>query len=247
MNIVQKEFEALKHKYPKLKINFDADGNWIINGEVRIIAISKVSEFKLIEDYVIEIIIDKEYPKILPKVYEKKGKIPKNFEHVNSDNTLCLGLDIEVKLKLHNKMNLLNWFDTFVVTFFYNAEHFKRYGFVCVGERSHGIDGLLEGIGEILKTDRIETMIRLIKIKNNFRKNDLCVCGSKKKIRSCHMKELLKINDIETEEILKQLCSYYAKLKFKKNGTFPYLIYNNIEYKRKYQELVKYYNRLLNK
>lgn len=127
------------------------------------------------------------------------GIIPYGFNHVNNDKSLCLGIEAEIKIIIFkNTGDLIYWFDKFVINYLYAAMYFKRFNDVPFGERSHGIEGKIEFYREFLKEKNIAKIYYMLTYvqSNEIVGHRVCPCGSGRRIRNCHMKELLSIKEI---------------------------------------------------
>jgi hypothetical protein len=233
-NSIKNEFLELKRYYPRLNLKFFSGNYCIITGDVRINAIDKEKNIHIIEDFNIEIKIDSKYPKNLPVIKNLSDNISKEFEHVNQDGTLCLGVNLEAKLLFYKNSTLLNWFNTFVVTFFYNAKYFEKYGGVIAGERKHYTECVVDALKEILNLEDVKKIVRLMKIRKSFKTGDTCICGSKKKIKDCHLKQLVMIKDIDVSNEIQEMKYYLREQKTKKRGEYVDLRYpySTDEYER---------------
>ena len=125
-----------------------------------------------------------------PKVYEVGGRhrqIAKkcNVEiidlHFHSDDdTCCLGL----KFRDNRSLSIRVFFEELVIPFFYQLSYTEKFGIAASqndlwGEYSHGVKGRLEYLTEISNF-----------AKQNLGRNDLCLCGSGKKYKKCHLDEV---------------------------------------------------------
>ena len=86
MNSIKNQIDELIHYYPNLRIIRIDKESYVLEGTVYINAENR--NIQLSDCFDIEIIIFKEFIKNVPKIKEKSGKIPADFEHINSDVTL---------------------------------------------------------------------------------------------------------------------------------------------------------------
>lgn len=136
----------------------------------------------------------------LPKVFEESGSIPEQFEHFYGDNSLCLGVAYELREKLHNHQNSFRYFfDEFVVGYLYSVAYFRRYGCHPYGDRSHGVEGIIEFYYERLGVRTIPQVVSLLTAvcSSRYRGHLYCPCGSNKIWRHCHGEVVLQLLNSE--------------------------------------------------
>lgn len=76
----------------------------------------------------------------------------------------------------------------FVEPYFFSYEYYQRFGCFPFGERSHGIEGVLQSFGDVFQeTDNIK-VCKILKFiySDRYRGHLPCPCGSGKKMRACH-------------------------------------------------------------
>lgn len=193
MNKIETQIDELIATYPDLKIISEDNDSYTMGGNVFINAECK--SIQLADDFDIEIIVPKNFPKTLPLVKEKSGKIPKDFEHIYHDGTLCLAVNAEIKIFVNEIPNLHAWFRKYVVDYFYTVMYVDRYGTFPYGERKHDIEGIIEFYQDFFNERdifRIYSLLQNVK-KQNIKGHNLCPCGSRKKCRYCHYSKLIKL------------------------------------------------------
>ena len=236
MTNIQEQIKELINSYPQLKIINETADKYVVAGKVFINA--QYNNIQLADSFDIEINVFKDFPKRIPDIIEKSQKIPSNFEHVNSDRTLCLAVDTDMLINLKESKNLLIWFNKYVVSFFFTCMFFDRYGKFPYGERSHGDEGVIEFYKEIFNTENIEAIFRLLQFatgKEKQSKNSLCPCGSHIKYRKCHLKQIEKIQDIE--EVKRDLYIIRKRISVGKKTFFLFpCAYDPISENLKYKE-----------
>ena len=153
----------------------------------------------LCEDYRIKIHVPWNFPLFPPTIWETNGKIPVDgvFEHFlrDSDNALCLGASCDLFSLLEQNPTIAEFVDQILPSYLYAAKYFYRYGTVPqYGERPHGLEGTTQAYKERYNAQDDELLIELlsmlVKIKP-YRGHTLCPCGSERKLRDCHGKQLL--------------------------------------------------------
>lgn len=199
---IKQQIYQLLEEQKRLEIVNEDDNKVILEGLININASYK--KIQLIDDFEVRIIVFKNFPNRIPIIYALDNKIPKDFQHVNADKSLCLEVNTEIKIFLIENESLIEWFKIYVVNYFYSAMFFERYKIYPFGERSHAKDGIKEFYRKILNVRNINTIINMLKfvrigkIKGHYD----CPCGSGKKIRKCHYEELKRFIQIKDSKEL---------------------------------------------
>ncbi|MBU0626074.1 SEC-C domain-containing protein [Patescibacteria group bacterium] len=192
-----KEQEHLAINYPSL--NFIVDENIIfIRGKLQI---AKIAAFD------IEIKLPDDYPNSLPEVKELGGKIPiANDRHVNDDGTCCLTVPAKMYQELGKNYSIIDFIDKFVVPFFANQVYYEIHRIWANGDYSHGNRGMLECYKELLRLSSLKQVVECMKITlQTFPKTSKsCPCGSGKKLRDCHLAELINLRVSIPTNLLRQ-------------------------------------------
>ena len=132
-----------------------------------------------------------------PTVYEVGGRHAliadrENIEvidlHFYPSGACCMAL----QLFTSRRMTLVEFMDELVVPFFYRLSYTDSYGLKSArqylwGEYSHGDQGLREYLSDI---DRIA--------KHGLGRNELCVCGSGRKYKRCHLGEVDRFKQVRS-------------------------------------------------
>ena len=108
--------------------------------------------------------------------------------HFYPSGACCLAL----QLFTSRRMTLVEFMDELVVPFFYRLSYTDSYGLKSArqylwGEYSHGDQGLREYLSDI---DRIA--------KHGLGRNELCVCGSGRKYKRCHLGEVDRFKQVRS-------------------------------------------------
>lgn len=215
---LREQCEELTKKYMELEVDQGYD-SYIIEGKITFFA--EYEKLPIIDSYQIRIEVPFDFPRKIPTVYETAGKIEKKFQHFLTDGSLCLGVHTEMKEKLKNDSSVLEFVDSFVISYLYTHSYYLKYGQMPFGERGHGLEGIYEFYKDklLVKTnsDVIE-MLGFICFKD-YRGHLNCPCGSKMKMRKCIHKGII--------------------LEMKQNGFMEdYLgdLYNMVKYEKKKKE-----------
>lgn len=193
------EFERVKEKYPGLYLHPMDDNAWEILGNLHFSG--KFHSESIEDDYFIRIYIPTAYPNKLPQVWELGGRIPKDF-HKFKNESLCLGTSLDVKIKFYKRPNLLGFIEEGVVEYLFGYSYKLRHGKLPVGERSHGIRGVIEHYKELFSTPDLIDVVNLLEILicGTYQANRHCPCGSKKFFEQCHGEILSKLLDYKSLE-----------------------------------------------
>lgn len=153
----------------------------------------------LCEDYGIKIHVPWSFPLFPPTIWETSGKIPVDgaFEHFlpASDNALCLGASCNLFSLLEQNSTIAEFVDQVLPSYLYAAKYFYRYGIVPqFGEHPHGLEGIIRAYKERYNAQDDELLVELLSMLMEikpYRGHTLCPCGSGRKLRDCHGKQLL--------------------------------------------------------
>lgn len=193
-NIVQREFVQLKKEYEDFGLKKLTDG-YQIEGLIGFETHVKGEGFS--DQYKIQISIGKDYPSKLPSVKEVGERIERTIEnHVNYDDTLCLGVTAEVKKELTSNYTLLEFVEKIVINYLSQYSFKEKHGFWPYGESAHYTEGVLDFYKEEygLKTyeDVVEFLRELSLAKQRPKGYKRCTCGCGKLIKNCARQKLLK-------------------------------------------------------
>jgi len=177
----------VEKEYPDLRV-LEKDNTIFVVGTFPL-----VFEGLTVDRYEIELRLPPDFPDSIPVVRETGGKIPWKYDrHVNPDNGEACPIVPEEWLLSPDHDSLVNFLDCPLRNFFMGQSLVEQGDPWPFGGRSHGIDGLFEAYGELLgTTDRGATFRYLTCLSNNRIKGHWeCPCGSKKKLRNCHLDDV---------------------------------------------------------
>lgn len=166
------------------------------------------NDILLVEDFELEILLHKEYPNAIPKVFEISHVIPSSYEHLYNDRSFCLGINGELLLQLHENPSIVAFIEGPVRSYLYSAIFYKTYGRYPFGDRPHGSQGILDFYKERFDAeDEVAAYkIMLYIARGNYRGHLQCPCGSRIRTRDCHGNQLLSaINGFERETVILDL------------------------------------------
>lgn len=174
--------------------------------------------------YQVEIVFPDSYPEEIPVVREIGGKIPKiSDRHVDCDGAACLFVRDETYKFCPPGYSVAQFIEGPVRQFFLGQVVFNDTG-KFPAERKHGVDGILDFYEEIIGTRNVQTVITFLEYLTHtgLKGHRECFCGSKKKIRSCHLTMLLdlksKIREVDAQKSLKQLQQHLSRSPGRKRG-----------------------------
>ena len=179
------EAEDINKLYPGLNFYDDA-GIPIVSGKLDL----RDENHNNYDSYNITIRPTFEYPMRFPLVFETSGRLPVNVDwHVfESDGHCCIKTILEEILICKNKFTLNQFIDDQVCPYFANQSFREENGYY-LHERSHGIQGTIEFLKELLVEDDLlkinELLLYIINQKEPGRTHQ-CFCGKKLKYRKCH-------------------------------------------------------------
>lgn len=155
----------------------------------------------LYDEYELKLEVPNNFPKDIPFVWETSDNIPADFGHWYSDNNaLCLGATCEIVDFVDQHPTLVDYVDELIASYFYSATYYKKYGMFPYGDRSHNVEGIMEAYQERYHASDKKALFELLKYVTGFcdyRGHIPCPCGSGKKFRNCHGKQILK--DIQSD------------------------------------------------
>jgi len=173
------QVKSLLQIYDKLHIEKESNQEIILTGEI--LVNRTASSYTLYKTYHIEVHIPFESDK-LPYVFDIGNAIDSNYNHQYKDGPLCLETDFAIRIRFVDGLNLVSWMQEFVEPYFFSYEYYQRFGCFPFGERSHGIEGILQSFGDVFQeTDNIKVCKILMFIySDRYRGHLPCPCGSGK-------------------------------------------------------------------
>jgi hypothetical protein len=181
---IRRDLEA---RYPDLRFVEEGEAAFV-RGSFPI-----VHEGYVLDRYQVEVEFPRDYPLALPHVRETGGRIPHILDrHVLSDGAACLFVEEDWLLAIGGESSFLEFLDGPVRNFLLGqslVEAGKPWPF---GERSHGIQGLLEAYGEWFRMQDETVIARYLdylsreEVKGHWE----CPCGSGIRLRKCHAEQV---------------------------------------------------------
>lgn len=151
----------------------------------------------------IECTID--YPSSFPYVFETAQRLPHNIDwHVYGDGHFCICTPVEEYIHCAKGISLLPFIKEQVIPYLHNQSFREKEGYF-LNERSHGPQGILESLYDLLKTNIPYDAYRLLKfIYDNDApsRTSKCFCNSDKKYRYCHRDAYLALKSMGQKRML---------------------------------------------
>ena len=179
------QVNSLLQIYDKLHIEKESNEEIILLGEILVNRTSL--SYHVYKAYKIEIHIPLESDE-LPYMLDVGNAIDPNYSHRYISGKLCLETDSMIRIRFIDGFDLVSWMLEFVEPYFFSYEYYQRYGCFPFGERTHGIDGVLQSYGDIFQEDDLAKVVDILNFINSgrYRGHLPCPCGSGKKMRACH-------------------------------------------------------------
>lgn len=187
------EFKAaLSHHAPQLRLH-ESEERLAARGtyELR-------DEDGRLDTYTIEIVYDPLDPAAEPRVWEIGGVIERTADnHISvRDGTCCIGVYDEWRA-LTGDTSFAGFLQGPLKNFFLSQTIYRRTGNWIFGQRSHGVDGMIEAYGALIddKSDDAErigrtlSFLSLRQIKGHWR----CPCGGQQTVRACCLERLKRV------------------------------------------------------
>jgi hypothetical protein len=141
LGAIEASLQYMENNYPELTI-FRNTNNIVFQG--RFVISARHNNFSIQIAPLLELTIPYDYPKSLPTALDIDGVI--DYDHKFMNGFLCLGTIIDIKSKLRFSECISDYIEFFLVPYFLNYEYWKKYKTDLFGDRSHGIDGVIESI-----------------------------------------------------------------------------------------------------
>lgn len=179
------QVNSLLQIYDKLHIEKESNEEIILSGEILVNRTSL--SYHVYNAYEIKIHIPLKSDE-LPYIFDAGNAIDSNYSHQYKDGSLCLETDAAVRIRFIDGFDLVSWMQEFVEPYFFSYEYYQRFGCFPFGERSHGIEGVLQSFGDVFQETDNTKVCKILKViyRDRYRGHLPCPCGSGKKMRACH-------------------------------------------------------------
>lgn len=145
--------------------------------------------------------IPRPFPKMVPVVEERGGRIPRNPDHhVNPGGTLCLGSPARLLLMAAKAPTICGFADSCIVPFLYATSYQLQHGGALpFGELPHGPAGEIEDYMELLGLSSVEQVLEALKLlgmKKRKANKKPCPCGCGRRLGACRFnKTIYRLRD----------------------------------------------------
>ena len=178
------------------------EDNYIISAKIKTCLTLKGK--LLLIDYNVKIDFPREFPQKLPKVFVQKGEISNKFGHVNYDKSLCLGTDVDLRIRLLNSEPIGTFFKI-VIAYLAEYQYWSEYHLYAIEPRSHYNNGVIETYQEMMGIKNLKSISDLLQSipVRNVDRNKLCPCRSGLKMKNCHYQLLVILS--KNKSIIQQV------------------------------------------
>ena len=230
---LQKQIAELNDVHKELTHIVEYDAETLLSGAVDFEASADGLE-TITDSFDIELTIPHLFPDRLPWAKEVGGRIGTDYEHLNPDGTLCLGVPIEQRRVFFEQPTLLGFVNKLLIPYLYGYCFWSKHGHHPFGEATHGHEGILRYYIDTL--DLQDSLAALAVIcflfEHGYRGHHPCPCGSGRIVRVCHGPTLCALHDHHTPETLRAdflaICSV-CSAEFKKGQlSFPRPLRNQL-------------------
>ena len=114
---------SIKDNFPEVSIQ---ETNTEIIFEGRFILHAKKGTFEIHEAPLLKIVMNKNYPNILPVCYDLSNKI--NYDHVFQDGSLCVSTLLDLAITLKGSISIQDYIDKFIIPYFLSYRYWQKTG-----------------------------------------------------------------------------------------------------------------------
>jgi hypothetical protein len=142
--------------------------------------------------YDVEILVPRAFPRELPRVFERGGRIPPVF-HTNLDGTLCLGSKLRLLCDLAETPTLTGYADRCLIPYLFSHAYWERTGVLPWSDLAHGPGGLIQDYREMFKArdaDAVVAILTTLAVRRRVANRLPCQCGAGRPLSACHGREL---------------------------------------------------------
>jgi len=191
-----KDTEWITTQYPGLKIDIE---NKCIAGDIYLNR--SYNDTVLTNIFSIKVMLELLPNMLLPKVYETSDKLQniatklnlKSIEdiHVNSDESLCLGIYGRDKECFTDKFTMVEFFENCLEPYLYWVSYYEKFAKPPWKEYAHGSLGFMELYADNRLTFREVREKIPLKVLSNYLYHydfvkDKCLCGKSLNMKKCH-------------------------------------------------------------
>lgn len=154
----------------------------------------------------IQIILDSNYPRSLPRTYETAGRVPRVLDrhyYTGDDAGCCLCIPHLFRTRFPEGAPISVYIDQLVIPYFKNQVHYEITG-EYVSEYGHGFAGVYEFYAEHFGASDPQVIARLVEAvyMHNIGGARPCPCGGKRKQRKCHLRAMKRLKQLTHDGLL---------------------------------------------
>jgi len=171
------------------------------------------------DSYQVEIKLEN-FPKEFPLVWEVGERIPRKLDrHIYVGRNDCCFTTKSMQQILLRKgriKSIPDFINKIAIPYFQNNSYYEINGKYKNGEYDHGIIGTFQSYQDILGVTDLKVVVELLKkrLRNiKLGKNNLCYCGSGKKVKDCHLHKYNDLKYIDDKTIDDDLKRFFNWLK----------------------------------
>lgn len=191
------ELPTIQNEYPELQQAVLED-SIVLKGELEFNLIdSDTGKPPINDSYFIEITIPFDFPGSIPKVKEMNGEINRDYEHIDDEGFLCLGLPSRIGMRITENPTIYWFVNNIVKSNLFFCSFFKKYNYPPWGEHDIGGRGLFKYYADLLNTSSPYAILQLIgfRVLGNYDGYKQCPCESGKKTLDCHFVFMNQLRD----------------------------------------------------
>jgi hypothetical protein len=198
--VIQAQFRELVEKYAGLNLVEESVDRRLVSGDL---CFSAEFEGQVIDDcFSISLVLPQEFPACPPRAFETGGRVPRvaDYHVYPSSGELCLGAQFQVRMVFAERPTLVGYVDRLLVPYLYWISHWLQFNRKPWEELAHGGRGLLEAYNDYFGVSgHVATLKLLMAVRDrNFRRDQMCPCGSGRRIRNCHRERLRHLAQFRT-------------------------------------------------
>lgn len=200
----ERDFKDVKDYFPRLSYTWNQEGKtWVVRGELDICDVEGVYW----NTFDIAILVPEAYPYCVPIIIERSEIIPRDIDwHISKEGICCVDSDNSLLAMSKRGINLKDFLSDKIYNYFANQLYKLQEREYAGEEYKHFTEGTIQYYIEELRIPSIEhILVFLNKIlsKGDLTRNKLCPCGSGRKIKKCHEKEIDTIKSFGRSKIEK--------------------------------------------
>lgn len=138
--------------------------------------------------YELEILVPQDFPRELPRVFERGGRIPATF-HTNPDGTLCLGSKLRLLRDLAEQPTLVGYANRCLIPYLFGHACWQRTGTLPWADLVHGPGGLIQDYREMFEVkdaDAVVAILTALATRTRVANRLPCHCESGRRLGACH-------------------------------------------------------------